>query len=144
MPLVPINNILPFSHNKYDQHYILSKKDLSWVPKFVPLNSILCKRLNYVQAKPDAVLLRGLHLHEYTLLGFCINYVPKCKFCQNDTKRYKSFTDPFRIHLGVLLWLIVAQLWKGTKRMDVPFFLRSGKPWPFKIKTLRSSGWCVK
>ena len=35
MPLVPIKNILPFSHNKWDKHLFSSKKDLSRVPMFV-------------------------------------------------------------------------------------------------------------
>ena len=38
MPLVPIKNILPFSHNKWDKHLISSKKDLSQVPMFVSHN----------------------------------------------------------------------------------------------------------
>ena len=40
MPLVPIKNILPFSHNKWDKHLISSKKDLSRVPMFVSHNGI--------------------------------------------------------------------------------------------------------
>ena len=38
MQLVPIKNILPFSHNKWDKHLISSKKDLSRVPMFVSQN----------------------------------------------------------------------------------------------------------
>ena len=40
MPLVPIKNILPFSHNKWDKHLISSKKDLSRVPMFVSHNGM--------------------------------------------------------------------------------------------------------
>ena len=38
MPLVPIKNILPYSHNKWDKHLISSKKYLSRVPMFVSHN----------------------------------------------------------------------------------------------------------
>ena len=38
MPLVPIKNILLFSHNKWDKHLFSSKKDLSRVPMFVSHN----------------------------------------------------------------------------------------------------------
>ena len=41
MPLVPIKNILPFSHNKWDKHLISSKKDLSRAPMFVSHNGTL-------------------------------------------------------------------------------------------------------
>ena len=41
MPLVPIKNILPFSHNKWDKHLISSKKYLSRVPMFVSQNGML-------------------------------------------------------------------------------------------------------
>ena len=43
LPLVPIKNILWFSHNKWEKHLISSKKDLSLVPMFATHNDTLFK-----------------------------------------------------------------------------------------------------
>ena len=52
MQLVPIKNILPFSHNKLDKHLFSSKKDLSRVPMFVSQNGTPAKSTNISRIYP--------------------------------------------------------------------------------------------
>ena len=56
MQLVPIKNILPYSHNKWDKHLISSKKDLSQVPMFVSQNGSMFDTL---PEELEATLLEG-------------------------------------------------------------------------------------
>ena len=73
MPLVPIKNILPYSHNKWDKHFISSKKDLSQVPMFVSHNGIKEAKIKKVEPLlPVNIEPKQIEKH-IKLAELCIN-----------------------------------------------------------------------